>query len=60
MSEIQIQCLREQPVEANSLQPTESIDYSNYVNKICFKGDKNVSLRESEAIMIIKKLQEQV
>ena len=60
MSEIQIQCLGEQLFKANSLQFVESIDCSNYVNKICLKGDKNVSLRESEAIMIIKRLQEQV
>ncbi|KAK4281942.1 hypothetical protein QN277_013382 [Acacia crassicarpa] len=60
MSEIQIQCLGEQLIKANSLQSAESIDCSNYVDKIRFKGDKNVSLRESEAIMIIKRLQEQI
>ncbi|XP_054779938.1 kinesin-like protein KIN-7O isoform X2 [Prosopis cineraria] len=60
MSEIQIQCLGEQLVKARSLQSAESTDCSNYVDKICFKGDKIVSLRESEAILIIKRLQEQI
>ncbi|XP_028766813.1 kinesin-like protein KIN-7O isoform X2 [Neltuma alba] len=60
MSEIQIQCLGEQLAKTNSLQSAESIDCSNYVDRICFNGDKNSSLRESEAIMIIKRLQDQI
>ncbi|KAF7819101.1 kinesin-like protein KIN-7O isoform X2 [Senna tora] len=60
MSQIQIECLREQLVKANSLHCEESEDCSNYVNRITFNGDENVSLREQEAILIIKRLQEQI
>lgn len=60
MSEIQIECLREQLVKENSLQSEETVDCSDHANRISFKGDKNLSLRESEAILVIKRLQEQV
>ena len=51
MSEIQIESLRKHLVEANLLQSTNSVNLN---------GDKNVSFRESEAILVIKRLQEQV
>ncbi|KAK7267150.1 hypothetical protein RIF29_19814 [Crotalaria pallida] len=59
MSEIQIESLRKQLLESNSLHSTEPFDILNYANSN-LNGDKNVSCRELEAILVIKRLQEQI
>lgn len=60
MNEIQTESLRKQLIEANYLHSTESIDGLNWASNVNLNGDKNVSFRESEAILVIKRLQEQV
>ncbi|KAI4348608.1 hypothetical protein L6164_009315 [Bauhinia variegata] len=61
ISEIQIDCLRRQLVEADSIHFAESLDCSeNYISRIGFTGDKNVDLKAPDAILVIKKLQEQI
>ena len=61
MSEIQIDCLSRKLAEADLFWSEKSNDYSMcYANKGTINGDKNFSLRESEAILVIKRLQEQV
>ncbi|KAM5551725.1 kinesin-like protein KIN-7O [Rosa sericea] len=60
-SEIQIDCLTRKLAEADMFSVEMCNDYSTscaYKGKI--DGDKNVSLRESEAILVIKRLQEQI
>ncbi|OIW19178.1 hypothetical protein TanjilG_16828 [Lupinus angustifolius] len=58
-NEIQIEALRKKLLEANSLPSTEA-DFSNYANDVNLNGDKTVSFRDSEAILVIKRLQEQI
>ncbi|KAM4079934.1 hypothetical protein ACJW30_09G152800 [Castanea mollissima] len=61
MSEIQIDCLTRKLAEADLFWGEKSNDYSlYYANKGTINGDKNDSLRESEAILVIKRLQEQI
>ncbi|XP_075637404.1 kinesin-like protein KIN-7O isoform X3 [Castanea sativa] len=61
MSEIQIDCLTRKLAEADLFWGEKSNDYSlYYANKGTSNGDKNDSLRESEAILVIKRLQEQI
>ncbi|XP_061367839.1 kinesin-like protein KIN-7O [Gastrolobium bilobum] len=60
MSEIHIESLKKQLAEANSLDSTESIDCLNYASSVNFNGAKDMSFRESETILVIKKLQEQI
>ncbi|XP_057427737.1 kinesin-like protein KIN-7O isoform X2 [Lotus japonicus] len=60
MNEIQTESLRKQLIEANYLHSTESIDGLNWASNVNLNGDKNVSFRESEAILVIKRLQEQI
>ncbi|GMY25980.1 kinesin-like protein KIN-7O isoform X2 [Fagus crenata] len=61
MSEIQIDCLSRKLAEADLFWSEKSNDYSMcYANKGTINGDKNFSLRESEAILVIKRLQEQI
>ncbi|CAL0321569.1 unnamed protein product [Lupinus luteus] len=59
-NEIQIEALIKKLLEANSLPSTESADFSNYANDVNLNGDKTVSFRDSEAILVIKRLQEQI
>lgn len=61
MSEIQIDCLTRKLAEADLFWGEKSNDYSlYYANKGTINGDKNDSLRELEAILVIKRLQDQV
>jgi hypothetical protein len=61
MDEIQIDFLTRKLIEADFCWVEKSNDYSMYhINKDSVNGDKNVSIRESEAILVIKRLQEQV
>jgi centromeric protein E len=61
MSEIQNDCLSRKLAEADLFWSEKSNDYSMcYANKGTINGDKNFSLRESEAILVIKRLQEQI
>lgn len=61
MSEIQIDCLTRKLAEADLFWGEKSNDYSlYYANKGTINGGKIDSLRESEAIFVIKRLQEQV
>lgn len=50
-SEIRIDCLTRKLAEANA---------AHYVTKSTTNGDRNVGTREAEAILVIKRLQEQV
>ncbi|TYI03817.1 hypothetical protein ES332_A11G368100v1 [Gossypium tomentosum] len=63
MSDIQIDCLMRKLVEAESLhnmKHSESSDHSAFhANKTNY-ADKNIGLRESEAILVIKQLQEKI
>ncbi|TYH47047.1 hypothetical protein ES332_D11G384100v1 [Gossypium tomentosum] len=63
MSDIQIDCLMRKLVEAESLhnmKHSESSDHSAFhANKTNY-ADKNTGLRESEAILVIKQLQEKI
>ncbi|XP_004497885.1 kinesin-like protein KIN-7O isoform X2 [Cicer arietinum] len=61
MSEIKIESLKKQLIEENFLLSTESIEYLNSsAHNVNFNGDKNLCFRESEAILVIKRLQEQI
>ena len=61
VSEINIDCLRRKIAEAELTQDVNCSDPStHHVNKGAFCWDKNVSVRESEAIIVIKQLQEKV
>ncbi|CAK7340219.1 unnamed protein product [Dovyalis caffra] len=61
MSEIQIDCLRTQHAEANLFQCAKCSNcLTSASNKSTNNLDKNVSLRESEAIIVIKQLQEKI
>ncbi|KAL1330526.1 kinesin-like protein KIN-7O isoform X1 [Arachis hypogaea] len=59
-SEIEIKSLRKQLVEANSLQYTEPIGCLNSANGVNWNENKDVSFQESEAILVIKRLEEQI
>ncbi|TKY58157.1 Centromere-associated protein E [Spatholobus suberectus] len=60
INEIQIESLRKQLIEAISLHSKESIDSLNYAHSGSLNVDKNVNFRESDAILVIKRLQEQI
>lgn len=61
LSEIQIDCLTRKLAEADMFSVEICNDYStSCVNKGTINGDKNVSSRESEAILVIKRLQEHI
>ncbi|KAK9289712.1 hypothetical protein L1049_007871 [Liquidambar formosana] len=62
MSEIQIDCLARKLAEANLPLDMKYNDYSaHHLNvSAIIHGDKNISSRESEAILVIKQLQEQI
>lgn len=61
LSEIQIDFLTRKLAEADMFSVEICNDYStSCVNKGTINGDKNVSSRESEAILVIKRLQEHV
>lgn len=61
MSEIQIECLTQKLAEADMFSGAMYNDYfTSYLDKGTINGDNNISLRESEAILVIKRLQEQV
>lgn len=61
LSEIQIDCLTRKLADADMFSVEICNDYStSCVNKGTINGDKNVSSRESEAILVIKRLQEHV
>ncbi|KAG4944198.1 hypothetical protein JHK85_048844 [Glycine max] len=63
ISEIQIESLRKQLIEETSLQclhSKESIDSLNYAHSGSLNADKNVNFRESDAILVIKRLQDQL
>ncbi|RDX81147.1 Kinesin-like protein KIN-7O, partial [Mucuna pruriens] len=60
ISEIQIESLRKQLTEAISLHSKEYIDSLNYAHSGSLNDDKNVNFRESDAILVIKRLQEQI
>ncbi|OMO99839.1 hypothetical protein CCACVL1_03590 [Corchorus capsularis] len=64
MSEIQIDCLTRKLAETNTLNNNMKVNESNnrsflHANKTNY-GDKNVGLREYEAILVIKQLQEKI
>ncbi|KAK8688997.1 hypothetical protein V6N13_087728 [Hibiscus sabdariffa] len=62
MSDIQIDCLMRKLVEADSLdnmKHSESNDTSFHANKTNY-ADKNIGMREFEAILVIKQLQEKI
>ncbi|KAM2116659.1 hypothetical protein ACFX1R_010317 [Malus domestica] len=60
-SEIQIDCLTRKLAEADMFSGAMCNDYSkSYLNKSTINGDNNVSLREPETILVIKRLQEQI
>ncbi|KAG5098488.1 hypothetical protein JHK82_048342 [Glycine max] len=63
ISEIQIESLRKQLIEETTLQclhSKESIDSLNYAHSGSLNADKNVNFRESDAILVIKRLQDQI
>ncbi|KAK2634402.1 hypothetical protein Ddye_029194 [Dipteronia dyeriana] len=61
VSEINIDCLRRKLAEADLIHDVYCNDPStHHVNKGAFCWDKNVSVRESEAIIVIKQLQEKI
>ncbi|KAK4835581.1 hypothetical protein QYF36_011554 [Acer negundo] len=61
VSEINIDCLRRKLAEADLIHDVNCSDPStHHVNKGAFCWDKNVSVRESEAIIVIKQLQEKI
>lgn len=61
LSEIQIECLTRKLAEADMFSGAMYNDYfTSYLDKGTINGDNNISLRESEAILVIKRLQEQV
>ncbi|KAK7344962.1 hypothetical protein VNO77_15265 [Canavalia gladiata] len=55
MSEMQIESLRKQLIDAK-----ESIDCSSYPSSVNLNGHENVKFGESDAILVIKRLQEQI
>ncbi|KAK9041421.1 hypothetical protein V6N11_016523 [Hibiscus sabdariffa] len=62
MSDIQIDCLMRKLIEADSLDDMkhgESNDSSFHANKTNY-ADKNIGMREFEAILVIKQLQEKI
>ena len=60
-SEIQIDCLTRKLAQDDTFSVDLCNDYSaSCVKKGTVNVDNNVSLRESEAIVVIKRLQEQV
>ncbi|KAK7278959.1 hypothetical protein RJT34_24000 [Clitoria ternatea] len=60
LSEIQLEALRKQLIEENSLHSKKCIDCVNYASCVNMSGDINVNIRESEAILVIKRLQKQI
>ncbi|KAK0592909.1 hypothetical protein LWI29_027637 [Acer saccharum] len=61
VSEIHIDCLRRKLAKADLIHDVNCSDPStHHVNKGAFCWDKNVSVRESEAIIVIKQLQEKI
>ncbi|XP_034226435.1 kinesin-like protein KIN-7O isoform X2 [Prunus dulcis] len=61
LSEIQIECLTRKLAEADMFSGAMYNDYfTSYLDKGTINGDNNISLRESEAILVIKRLQEQI
>ncbi|XP_022747090.1 kinesin-like protein KIN-7O [Durio zibethinus] len=63
MSEIQIDCLMRKLVEADSfhnMKHSESNDYYAFHGNKTNYADKNIGLRELEAILVIKQLQEKI
>ncbi|KAL2318095.1 hypothetical protein Fmac_031971 [Flemingia macrophylla] len=60
VSEIQIESLRKQLMEGTSLHYIESIDSLNYALGSSLNVEKNANFRESDAILVIKRLQEQI
>ncbi|KAK3228736.1 hypothetical protein Dsin_000617 [Dipteronia sinensis] len=61
VSEINIDCLRRKLAKADLIHDVNCNDPStHHVNKGAFCWDKNVSVRESEAIIVIKQLQEKI
>ncbi|XP_029129741.1 kinesin-like protein KIN-7O isoform X2 [Cajanus cajan] len=60
VSEIQIESLRKELIEATSLHFKESVDSLNYAHSGGLNVEKNANFRESDAILVIKRLQEQI
>ncbi|KAL6272660.1 hypothetical protein ACE6H2_023352 [Prunus campanulata] len=61
LSEIQIDCLTRKLAEADMFSGAMYNDYfTSYLDNGTINGDNNISLRESEAILVIKRLQEQI
>lgn len=61
VSEINIDCLRRKLAEADSHYDLSCDDaFIPLVSNTISKGDRTVSARESEAIIVIKQLQEKV
>lgn len=60
ISDIQLESLRKQLIDSNSFHSKESVESVNYANNGCLIVEKNANFRESDAILVIKRLQEQV
>jgi len=60
ISDIQLESLRKQLIDSNSLHSKESVESLNYAHNGCLIVEKNANFRESDAILVIKRLQEQV
>ncbi|XP_022638159.1 kinesin-like protein KIN-7O isoform X3 [Vigna radiata var. radiata] len=60
ISDIQLESLRKQLIDSNSFHSKESVESVNYANNGCLIVEKNANFRESDAILVIKRLQEQI
>ncbi|QCD99399.1 centromeric protein E [Vigna unguiculata] len=60
ISDIQLESLRKQLIDSNSLHSKESVESLNYAHNGCLIVEKNANFRESDAILVIKRLQEQI
>ncbi|XP_017405878.1 kinesin-like protein KIN-7O isoform X3 [Vigna angularis] len=60
ISDIQLESLRKQLIDSNSFHSKESVESVNYAHNGCLIVEKNANFRESDAILVIKRLQEQI
>jgi len=60
VSDIQLESLRKQLIDSISLHPKESVESLSYAYNGSLNVEKNANFRESDAILVIKRLQEQV
>ncbi|XP_068471595.1 kinesin-like protein KIN-7O isoform X3 [Phaseolus vulgaris] len=60
VSDIQLESLRKQLIDSISLHPKESVESLSYAYNGSLNVEKNANFRESDAILVIKRLQEQI